>query len=332
MESIKRRNELMKAIQIKEFGDPEVMQLVDLPLPEPGEGQVRIKVEAIGVNFADTAVRKGVRPVSLPFVPGSEAAGVIDKVGPGVEDFKDGDRVAYTMQMGAYAEFAVVSPEKLIQVPEGIDLFDAAGMMSHGLTGHYLTETTYPVRAGDVVLIHAAAGGVGTMLVQMAKRRGGTVIGTTSTPAKAEVVKGLGADHVILYTEIDFAEEVKQITADQGVHVVYDSVGKSTFEKSLTLLRQFGTMVLFGQSSGPVDPIAPNILNQNGSLYLTYPSLYHNAGTKELFQARTKDLVEWVKAGEIRVQVDRVLQLKAAPAAHRMLAERQNVGKLLLQP
>lgn len=322
----------MKAIRIKEFGGPEVLKLEEVPVPEPGAGQVRVKIEAIGVNFSDTAVRGGARPLSLPIIPGSEAAGVLDAIGSGIEVFKVGDRVAYTMQMGAYAEYAVVSPDKLIRVPQGIDLFDAAGMMSHGLTGHYLTETTYPIREGDVVLIHAAAGGVGTMLVQMAKRRGAMVIGTTSTPAKAEVVTSLGADHMILYTEVDFAKEVKRIIDDQGVHVVYDSVGKSTFEKSIPLLRQFGTMVLFGQSSGPVDPIEPSVLNKYGSLYLTYPSLYHNAGTKELFAARTKDLLEWVQAGEIRVQVDRVLQLKEAPEAHRMLAERQNIGKLLLQP
>lgn len=322
----------MKAIQIKEFGGPEVLKIEDVPLPEPGEGQVRVKIEAIGVNFADTAVRKGARPLSLPLIPGTEAAGVVDALGPGVENFSIGDRVAYCMQMGAYAERAVVSTEKLVHVPDGIDLFDAAGVMSMGITAHYLTHSTYPIQEGDTVLIHAAAGGVGLLLVQMAKRRGATVIGTTSTEKKAEVARDLGADHMFLYTDVDLAEEVKRITEDQGVHVVYDSVGKATFEKSLPLLRRFGTMILYGRTSGPVDPIDPSILNQNGSLYLTSPSLYHQAGTKELFEARSKDVLQWLQAGEIKVHVDRVIPLKEAAQAHRMLAERQNIGKLLLQP
>ena len=322
----------MKAIRIKEFGGPEVLNIEDLPLPEPGDGQVRVKIEAIGVNFADTAVRRGARPLSLPLTPGTEASGVVDAVGSNVENFNVGDRVAYCIQMGAYAEYAAVSTDKLAHVPEGVDLFDAAGAMGQGITGHYLTESTYPVREGDTVLIHAAAGGVGLMLVQMAKRRGATVIGTTSTEEKADVARALGADHMILYSETDFVEEVKNFTDDQGVHVVYDSVGKSTFEKSIPLLRQFGTMVLFGQSSGPVDPIEPSVLNKNGSLYLTYPSLYQHAGTKERFSAHSGEVLAWLSAGEITVHVDRVLPLNEAPEAHRMLAERQNIGKLLLQP
>lgn len=322
----------MKAIQIKEFGGPEVLKLEEIPLPEPGDGQVRVKIEAIGINFADTAVRRGARPLSLPLVPGTEAAGVVDAVGPGVEGFDVGDRVAYCMQMGAYAESAVVSTEKLAHVADGIDLFDAAGVLSMGITAHYLTESTYPVKEGETVLIHAAAGGVGSLLVQMAKRKGATVIGTTSTEKKAEVVRSLGADHMILYTEVDFAEEVKRITDGKGVDVVYDSVGKTTFAKSLPLLRRYGMMVLFGQTSGPVDPIEPVLLNRSGSLYLTYPSLYHNAGTKERFAMHSKDVLEWLNKGEIKVHVDRVLPLKDASQAHSMLANRQNIGKLLLQP
>jgi NADPH2:quinone reductase len=322
----------MKAIQIKEFGGPEVLKLEEIPLPEPGEGQVRVKIEAIGVNFADTAVRRGARPLSLPLVPGTEAAGVVDAVGPGVEGFKVGDHVVYCMQMGAYAERAVVSTEKLAHTPEGVDPFDAAGVLSMGITAHYLTESTYSVKEGDTVLIHAAAGGVGLLLVQMAKRRGATVIGTTSTEKKAEVARGLGADHMILYTEVDFAEEVKRITDGLGVNVVYDSVGKTTFEKGFPLLRRFGTMILFGRTSGPVDPIDPSVLNRNGSLFLTSPSLYHQAGTKELFRTRSKDVLQWLQAGEIKVHVDRVIPLKEASLAHKMLAERQNIGKLLLQP
>lgn len=322
----------MKAIRINEFGGPEVLKVEEIPLPNPGEGQVRVKIEAIGVNFADTAVRKGARPLSLPLTPGTEAAGVIDAIGSGVEDFNVGDRVAYTMQMGAYAEYAVVSTDKLAKVPEGIDLFDAAGVISQGLTAHYLTQSTYPIQEGDTVLIHAAAGGVGLMLVQMAKRCGATIIGTMSTEKKAKVARGLGADHTILYTEVDFVEEVKRLTGDQGVHVVYDSVGKTTFEKSIPLLRRFGTMVLFGQSSGPVPAIEPHLLNRNGSLYLTYPSLFHNAGTSELFSTRSSDVLSWLNSGEITVHVDRVLPLNEAPQAHRMLAERQNIGKLLLHP
>jgi NADPH2:quinone reductase len=322
----------MKAIQIKEFGGPEVLKIEEVPTPEPGEGQVRVKIEAIGINFSDTAVRKGLRPLSLPLTPGTEAAGVVDARGSGVENFEVGDRVAYTMQMGAYAEYSSVPSERLAAVPAGVDLFDAAGSMSHGMTGYYLTEITYPVREGDTVLIHAAAGGVGSMLVQMAKRRGATVIGTTSTPEKAEVAKGLGADHMILYTETDFVEEVKKISGDKGVDVVYDSVGKTTFEKSIPLLRQFGTMVLFGQSSGPVDPIEPVLLNRNGSLYLTYPSLYQHAGPKERYAAYAESVLDWLNSGEIHVQVDRVLQLEEAPETHRMLEGRKNIGKILLQP
>jgi NADPH2:quinone reductase len=291
-----------------------------------------VKIEAIGVNFADTAVRKGARPLSLPLTPGTEASGVVSAVGSDVEGFDVGDRVAYTMQMGAYAEYAVVSSEKLAPVPEGVDLFDAAGAMSQGITGYYLTEITYPIREGDTVLIHAAAGGVGLMLVQMAKRRGATVIGTTSTEAKAEVAKDLGADHMILYTETDFAEEVKKITEDQGVHVVYDSVGASTFEKNFPIMRRYGTVVLYGQSSGTVDPIDPSLLNRSGSLYLTYPSLYQHAGPKDRYAAYAGKVLDWVKSGEIQVHVDRVLQLKEAADAHQMLADRQNIGKLLLQP
>jgi NADPH2:quinone reductase len=324
--------EHMKAIQIKEFGGPEVLQVEEVPLPEPGEGQVRVKIEAIGVNFADTGVRKGARPLSLPVIPGTEAAGVVDAVGPGATGFSIGDRVVYCMQMGAYAEYAVVSTDKLAHVPEGVDLFDAAGVFSMGITAHYLTESAYPIQQGDIVLIHAAAGGVGLLLVQRAKQRGATVIGTTSTQEKADVALGLGADHMILYTEVDFAEEVKRITNDQGVHVVYDSVGKTTFEKSLPLLRRFGTMILFGRSGGPVEPIDPGVLNQNGSLYLTSPSLYHYAGPKELFSPRAKDVLGWLKTGEVKVHVDRVLKLDEAPEAHRMLAERKNIGKVLLQP
>jgi NADPH2:quinone reductase len=322
----------MKAIQINEFGGPEVLKMEELPVPEPRDGQVRVKIEASGVNFADTAVRKGARPLSLPLTPGTEAAGLIDCLGAGVEDIKVGDRVAYTMQMGAYAPYAVVSADKLAPVPEGVDLFDAAGAMSQGITGYYLTEITYPVREGDIVLIHAAAGGVGMMLVQMAKRRGATVIGTTSTKTKADVATSLGADHMILYTGTDFVEEVKRITEDQGVHVIYDSVGKSTFEKNFQVTRQFGTVVLYGQSSGVVDPIEPSLLNRSGSLYLTYPSLYQHAGPKERYAAYSEQVLEWVKTGDIKVQVDRVLKLEEAPKAHRILAERQNIGKILLQP
>ena len=322
----------MKAIRINEFGGPEVMQLEEIPLPEPGEGQVLVKIEAIGVNYTDAKARSGNQQISLPFTPGIEASGMVDAIGTGVKDFKVGNRVAYLMQMGSYAEYAVVSANKLAHVPQGVSSLDAAGLMVTGLTAHYMTNSAYPIREGDIVLIHAASGAVGSMLVQMAKLRGATVIGTTSTEEKAKVATDLGADHMILYTETDFEEEVRKITGEKGVDVVYDSVGKATFKKSLWLLRQFGTMVLFGQTGGPTDPFDPQLLNQLGSLYLTYPSLRDYAGTRELIATRSRDVFDWLQAGKITLQVDRVLPLEQAPEAHKILANRQNAGKLLLQP
>jgi NADPH2:quinone reductase len=322
----------MKAIRVNKFGGPEVLQLEDIPIPEPEAAEVRVKIEAIGVNFVDTKARAGIDPAPLPFTPGVEASGVVDAVGIDVTDFKPGDRVAYVMHRGSYAEYTTVPPHRLAHIPDSLEFLDAAGLMVTGLTAHYMTTSAYPIRDGDMVLIHASVGAVGSMLVQMAKLRGATVIGTTSTEKKAHIARELGADHTILYTEIDFVEEVKKIAGEKGLDAVYDSAGKETFEKDLQLLKQFGTIVLFGQTGGAADPFNPHLLNQHGSLYLTYPSLRHYAGTQELVAIRSKEVFDWFLSGKIKLQIDRVLPLANAAEAHRVLANRENIGKIILQP
>jgi NADPH2:quinone reductase len=322
----------MKAIVIREFGGPEVLRIDDVPLPEPREGQVRIKIHAVGVNFTDTVLRRGDRSAEPPVIPGIEAAGFVDAMGPDVSNVEIGDRVAFCLSPGTYAQFAVAPDFKAMPIPEGLDMNIAAGAMTTGLTAHYLTQTTHPVHSGETVLVHAAASGTGLMIVQMAKRRGATVIGTTSTQEKASVAIEAGADHIILYTKTNFEEEVRRLTGEQGVHVVYDPVGKATFEKSLSIIRQRGDMVLFGHASGSVASFEPHLLNRCGSLKLTYPSLWHHATTPEEYRARASDVLSWVKSGEITVHIDRVLPLDEAPQAHRLLIDRQVIGKLILQP
>jgi NADPH2:quinone reductase len=322
----------MKAIRIHETGGPEALRYEDVSLDEPGQGEARVKIAAAGVNFIDIYHRTGLYTMQLPIIPGLEAAGVIEVVGPGVTEFKVGDAVAYSSHLGAYAEFANVPVAKLVPVPTGLDLNLAAATMLQGITAHYLTHSTYPLKAGETTLIHAAAGGVGLLLVQLAKRLGATVIGTVSTEEKAELVREVGADHVIRYTEVDFEEETKRLTEGRGVDVVYDSVGKTTFDKSLNILRPRGYMILFGQSSGPVPPLDPNILNPKGSLYLTRPSIFHYAADREEYLWRSGDLFQWLKSGDLTVRIDHQLPLAEAGEAQQLLASRKTAGKLLLIP
>jgi len=322
----------MRAINIHRFGGPEVLQYDELPLPEPAPGEARVQIGAIGINFIDIYHRTGLYPGQVPFTPGMEAAGVVHAVGPDVTDLKPGDRVAYAMQRGAYAEYAVMPTWKLLPIPAKVDIQLAAAVMLQGLTAHYLSHSTYPLRKGDTALIHAAAGGVGLLLVQLAKRRGAHVIGTVSTEEKAQLAKEAGADDVILYTQADFEPEVKRLTAGRGVDVVYDSVGQATFDKSLNCIRPLGYLVLFGQSSGPVPPVDPQVLNAKGSLFLTRPSLGHYAPDRAALLSRSNDLFTWIASGDLKVRIDRTFPLRDAAEAHRCLESRQTKGKLLLLP
>jgi NADPH2:quinone reductase len=322
----------MRAIRIHRFGDPEVLQYDEVPLPEPGPGQARVRIEAAGVNFIDVYHRTGLYPGQLPITPGMEAAGVVDAVGPDVSEVKPGDRVAYAMQQGAYADYAVVPAWKLVPVPAGVDVRIAGAVLLQGLTAHYLCYSTYPLGPGQTALVHAAAGGVGLLLVQLARRRGARVIGTASTEEKMRLAQEYGADDMILYTQIDFEEETKRLTGGQGVDVVYDSVGVVTFDKSLNCLKPRGYMVLFGQSSGPVPPVNPQTLAGKGSLFLTRPFLAHYAANREELLQRSGDLFEWIAAGELRVRIDKTFRLADAAEAHRYLEGRKTQGKLLLTP
>ncbi|MFN3929831.1 MAG: quinone oxidoreductase family protein, partial [Thermoflexus sp.] len=310
----------MRAIRIHQFGGPEVLQMDEIPVPTPGPGQVLVRLRAIGVNFIDIYHRTGLYPISLPFIPGQEGAGEIAAVGPGVTGFQEGERVAYAGVSSSYAEYNVVPADRLVKLPPAIDFPQAAAVLLQGITAHFLTQSTYPLKPGETCLIHAAAGGVGTLLVQMAKRRGARVISTVSSPAKAEIVRSLGADAVIVYTEQDFEAEVRRLTDGRGVDVVYDSVGKDTFEKSLNCLRPRGTMVLFGQSSGPVPPLDPQVLNQKGSLFLTRPSMWHYLRTREELLWRAGEVLYLVATGHLKVLIDSTFPLEQAAEAHRRLA------------
>lgn len=322
----------MRAVRIHEYGGLEVLRLEDVPLPEPGPGEARVKLQAIGVNFIDIYQRTGQYPLPLPLTLGGEAAGVVDALGPGVEDLEPGDRVVYASHQGAYAEYAVIPAWKLVRIPDNLDIRQAAAAMLQGLTAHYLTHSTYPLKPGETALVHAAAGGVGHLLVQMAKQRGARVIGTVSTEEKARLAREAGADEVILYTEADFEAEVKRLTGGRGVDVVYDSVGKVTFDKSLNCLRPRGMMVLFGQSSGRVPPFDPQILNVKGSLFLTRPSLGPYIADRAELLWRANDLFTWLTGGQLKVRIDRMFPLGEAAQAHRYLEERQTKGKVLLIP
>jgi NADPH2:quinone reductase len=322
----------MRAIQVKETGGPEKMELTDLPQPAAGPGQALVKIAASGVNFIDVYFRTGLYKADLPAMLGSEGAGTVESVGPGVTEVAPGDRVAYAMARGSYAEYAAVPAAQLVRIPAGVDFRTAAAAMLQGMTAHYLTRSTFALKSGDACLVHAAAGGVGLLLVQMARRIGARVFGTVSTEAKAQLAKQAGADEIIFYTRQDFEAEVKRLTGGRGVDVVYDSVGATTFAKSLSSLRPRGMLALFGQSSGPVPPFDPNILNAKGSLFLTRPSLAHYCATREELLWRAGDVLGWVSSGELKIRVDRAYPLSEAAQAHRDLEGRHTAGKLLLIP
>jgi NADPH2:quinone reductase len=321
----------MQAIRVHHVGGPEVLRLEDVPTPEPGPGQALVHVEAIGVNFIDCYHRTGLYTLPLPFVPGQEAAGRVLKLGPGVSGLRVGDRVAYAGAPGSYAEAAVVPAEKLVPVPEQLEARTAAATMLQGMTAHYLATGTYPLKPGDTALVHAAAGGVGLLLIQIAKLKGARVFGTVSTPEKARLAREAGADEVIRYTEQDFEAEVMRLTAGRGVNVVYDSVARSTFDKSLNCVGRRGVLALFGQSSGPVPPFDPARLAKNG-VYLTRPSLTHYTASREELLQRSGEVLDWVMSGRLTVRIHQVLPLAKAADAHRMLEGRQTTGKLLLLP
>jgi NADPH2:quinone reductase len=322
----------MKAIQISEAGGPEVLKLVELPIPEPGPGQALIRVEATGVNFIEIYFRKGVYKASFPLIPGSEAAGTIEELGPGVTGFAAGDAVVSTSAMGSYAEYALVPAAQLVKVPAGLSMESAAAALLQGMTAHYLAFSTYPLKSGDTALVHAGAGGVGLLLTQIAARVGARVITTVSTPAKAELSREAGASDVILYTEQDFEAEVKRLTSGKGVDVVYDSVGKTTFEGSLNCLHPRGLLALFGASSGPVPPFDPILLNSKGSLFLTRPTLWHYIATRAELEWRSSDVLNWAAKGELKLRMEHTYQLAEAAQAHIDLEARNTTGKVLLVP
>lgn len=322
----------MKIIQITQPGGPDQMQLVEAPIPSPGPNQALVRVAAAGVNFIDVYFRIGLYKAEAPFTPGNEGAGTIEAVGPGVTDFAVGDRVAWGMYRGSYTQYAAVPVSSLVKLPDGVDFETGAAAMLQGMTAHYLSHSSFPLKQGDKCLIHAAAGGAGRLLVQMAKMRGATVIGTCGTDEKAAIAKAAGADETIVYTRQDFAEEVKKLTGGKGVDVVYDSVGQSTFLKGLDVIRPRGTMVLFGQSSGAVAPIDPSILNVKGSLFMTRPSLAHHCLTREELNWRAGDVLGWIAAGKLELRIEKTYPLAQAPQAHRDLEGRSMAGKLLLIP
>jgi NADPH2:quinone reductase len=322
----------MKAIRVHQFGGPEVLMLDEIPLPQPGPGEARVKLQAIGVNYIDIYQRTGAYKGALPLALGQEAAGVVDATGAGVTEVKAGDRVAYASVLGAYAEYASVPAARLVPVPEKITAEQAAAVMLQGMTAHYLTNSTFPVHSGNTALVHAAAGGLGLLVVQIAKQMGAHVIGTVSTEEKAQLAKEAGAEQTILYTQQDFEAETKRLTGGKGVDVVYDSVGKTTFDKGLNCLRPRGYMVLCGQSSGAVAPLDPQVLNAKGSLFLTRPTLGHYIATREELLWRAGDLFKWMLAGELKVRVDKTFPLASVGQAHEYLASRQSKGKLVLIP
>ncbi|MEW6403112.1 MAG: quinone oxidoreductase [Chloroflexota bacterium] len=322
----------MKAVRVHQYGGLEALQYEDVPVPEPGEGEARVKVEAIGVNFIDIYHRIGRYQGSLPLTLGQEAAGTVDAVGPNVTDVKPGDRVVYASVQGSYAEYAIAPAWRLIHVPAEVDAQRAAAMMIQGLTAHYLSHSTFPLKAGDTALVHAAGGGTGQLLVQIAKRCGARVFGTVSTEEKARLAREAGADEVIIYTQSDFEAEVKRLTNNVGVDVVYDSVGKDTFDKSLNCIKRRGYMVLYGASSGGVPPIDPQTLNVKGSLFLTRPFLAHHTADRAELLWRVNDLFRWIAAGELNVRIDKTFPLAEAGEAHRYLEGRQSKGKVLLTP
>jgi NADPH:quinone reductase len=322
----------MKAVRVHKYGGPEVLTLEEMPVPEPKAGEARVKIEAIGVNYIDVYQRTGLYPLQTPFTLGTEGAGIVDAVGPNVTEVKKGERVGYAMIPGSYAEYAIVPAARLVPIPPNIDARSAAALMLQGMTAHYLTHSTYPLKKGETALLHAAAGGVGLLLIQIVKQLGATVIGTVSTEAKAKLAKEMGADHLILYTQNDFLAEVKKLTDGHGVNVVYDSVGQTTFDKSLDCLRPRGYLVLFGQSSGPVPPFDPGKLAAKGSLFLTRPSLAHYTLDRAELLQRANDLFSWTASGKLKLRMEKTFPMAEAAEAHRQLEGRKTTGKVILLP
>lgn len=322
----------MKAIRVESWGGPEALAYAEVARPEPKRGEALVRIEAAGVNYIDVYHRTGLYPLPLPFTSGVEGAGTVEAVGPDVSEVKEGDRVAYAMTPGSYAEYASVPAARLVKLPEGVSTQDAAAAMVQGMTAHYLVTSTCPLKSGDAVLVHAAAGGAGLLLVQAAKRMGARVFGTVSTQEKAALALEAGADEAIIYTESDFREVVMGATGGEGVRVVYDSVGKTTYAGSLDALAPRGMLVLFGQSSGAVPPLDPALLAQKGSLFLTRPSLTHYVAAREELLWRAGEVLSWVAAGDLKLRIADRLPLSEAAEAHRRLEARATTGKLLLIP
>ncbi len=322
----------MRAIHVTQIGGPEALVPTDLPDPQPAEGEVLVRVEAAGVNFIDVYHRTGLYPREVPFVPGLEAGGTVAALGDGVDGLAVGDRVAYTGAPGAYATLAAVPADRLVRLPDGVSTEQGAALMLQGMTAHYLSHDTFPLAPGHTCLVHAGAGGVGRLLIQMAKRRGAAVVATAGTPEKAALAAGVGADHTIVYTEQDFADASRDLLGERPFDVVYDSVGATTFEAGLDLLKLRGTMVLYGQSSGKVEPFDPGILNAKGSLFLTRPSLFHYVVTRDDLERRAGEVLAGAASGELDVLVGARFPLDQAADAHRALEGRRTTGKVLLVP
>jgi len=322
----------VKAIRVHATGDASVLRYEDVPPPQVSPGHAVVKVEAAGVNYIDVYHRTGAYTGPLPFTIGQEGAGTVEAVGDGVTGVAPGDRVAWTNIFGSYAEMVAVPADRLVPVPDTVTAKQAAAIMLQGITAHYLAHSTYPLKTGDACLVHAGAGGVGLLLTQIAKLRGARVITTVSTPEKAELSRGAGADDVIDYAGHDFAAAVQQVTGGRGVDVVYDSVGRTTFDRSLTCVRPRGLLVLFGQSSGPIAPLDPARLAQHGSLFFTRPTIVHHIASRDELLSRTRDLFDWVVAGRLRLRIGHEFALAAAADAHRALEGRRTTGKVLLIP
>lgn len=322
----------MQVMKIDRPGGPEQMHLEELPTPTPGPGEVRIKVAAAGVNFIDIYYRTGLYPQAMPYALGLEGAGTVEALGPGVQEFSIGDRVAWKEQVGSYATQVLTKPERLVSIPSGVAFEEAAAVMLQGMTAHYLAHDSYPLKPGDTCLVHAAAGGVGLLLCQIAKMRGARVIGTVSTEEKARLARRAGADEVILYTKEDFVAACRGLTGGEGVAVIYDGVGKETFLPGFNAIKVRGSMVLYGQSSGSVAPIDPLLLNTKGALTLTRPSLGHFTRTHQEFMARAKDLFSWIAQKKLFIEIGKTYPLAEAARAHQDLSARTTVGKLLLLP
>jgi NADPH2:quinone reductase len=322
----------MQAIQVSQVGGPEVLNAVDLPVPSPKPSEALVQIEAAGINFIDVYIREGRYPTSLPFVSGQEAAGIVTEVGSEVTTLQPGDRVAYTSVLGSYAEYGAVPASRLVKIPDQIDFQQAAAAMLQGMTAHYLVRSSYSLKKGETALIHAAAGGVGLLLVQMAKKIGARVIATAGTDEKAQLAREAGADECIVYTKADFETETRRLTDRQGVHVVYDGVGKATFDKDLEVLRPRGYLVLFGGASGAVPPFDLIRLSQKGSLFITRPTLAHYTATREELEWRANDVLQAIAQGELKLRIYKVYPLAEAAQAHRDLEGRKTTGKLLLKP